>query len=113
MLSLFRGDEEGEARLTDSSRLDALTATALLGIDALWGGDVMNPSGTGRAVVDSWFSDAPMPEAYTPPAAAPLRASGGVAAKEPARAAIDAYLAAVDVKGAIDAVWREGKALPG
>ena len=28
----------------------------------------MNPSGVGRAVVDSWFSDAPMPEAYTHPA---------------------------------------------
>jgi hypothetical protein len=71
----------------------------------------MNPSGVGRAVVDSWFSDAPMPEAYTHPAAAKLRASGGVAAKEPDRPAIDEYLAAVDVKGAIDHLWREGKAL--
>ena len=40
-------------------RLGSLTATALLGIDTLWGGDVMNPSGTGRAIVDSWFSDEP------------------------------------------------------
>ena len=104
--------EEGEARLTDSS-LDARVATALLGIDALWGGDVMNPSGVGRAVVDSWFSDVPMPGAYTHPAAAKLRAGGGVAAKEPDRAAIDAYLAEIDVKGAIDDVWREGKALGG
>jgi len=73
----------------------------------------MNPSGTGRAVVDSWFSDEPMPEEYTHPAAARLRESGGVAAKEPDRAAIDTYLAAVDVKGAIDALWKDGRALGG
>ena len=108
----FGCHEEGEARLTD--RLGALTATALLGIDTLWGGDVMNPSGTGRAVVDSWFSDEPMPEAYTHPAAARLRSAGGVAAKEPDRAAVDAYLAAIDVKGAIDAVSAAaGATLPG
>jgi hypothetical protein len=96
--------------------VDALgrsTATALLGIDALWGGDVMSMSGTARAVVDSWFSDAPMPEAYTHPAAARLRSSGGVTAKEPDRAALDEYLAEVDVKGAIDTVWSEGRRLPG
>ncbi len=73
----------------------------------------MNPSGTGRAVVDSWFSDEPMPEAYTHPAAARLRSAGGVAAKEPDRAAVDAYLAAIDVKGAIDAVAAAGETLPG
>jgi hypothetical protein len=97
----------------NQSRLDSLTATALLGIDTLWGGDVMNPSGTGRAVVDSWFSDAPMPEAYTHPAAVKLRETGGVGAKEPDRAAVDAYLSAVDVKGAIDGLWSDGKALGG
>ena len=73
----------------------------------------MNPSGTARAIVDSWFSDTPMPEAYTHPAAARLRATGGVAAKEPDPKAIDAYLAVVDVKGAIDAVAAEGRRLPG
>jgi hypothetical protein len=95
------------------NRLDERIATALLGIDALWGGDVMNPSGTGRAVVDSWFSDEPMPEAYTHPAAARLREAGGVAAKEPDRAAVDAYLSAIDVRGAIEGVAAEGRALPG
>ena len=49
------------------------TATAILGIDTLWGGDVMNPSGTGRFIADSWFSDEPLPRAYTHPAAAKLR----------------------------------------
>ena len=28
--------------------LDAHIANAILGIDTLWGGDVMNPSGVGR-----------------------------------------------------------------
>ncbi len=45
-------------------------ADAILGIDTLWGGDVMCPSGTGRFIADSWFSDAPLPLAYTAPAAA-------------------------------------------
>lgn len=94
-------------------RLGRLSADALLGIDTLWGGDVMNPSGTGRAVVDSWFSDEPLPEAYAHATATKLRESGGVAAKEPDRAAIDAFLAAVDVKGAIDALAVEGHALGG
>ena len=46
-------------------------ADAVLGIDTLWGGDVMCPSGTGRFIADSWFSDEPLPAAYTrlPPSA--------------------------------------------
>ena len=72
--------------------LDQLTATAILGIDTLWGGDVMNPSGTGRFIADSWFSDEPLPLAYTHPAAAKVRDSGGVSGKPPDKAAIDAYL---------------------
>ena len=34
----------------------------------------MCPSGTGRFIADSWFSDEPLPAAYTHPAAARLRA---------------------------------------
>ena len=86
---------------SDESRLARTTATAILGIDTLWGGDVMNPSGTGRFVADSWFSDEPLPPAYTHPSAARVRERGGVSAEEPDRAAIDAYLAAVDVPGAV------------
>src|SRR5712692_4357913 len=94
-------------------RLTELTATAILGIDTLWGGDVMNPSGTGRFIADSWFADEPLPRAYTHPAAAKVRRSGGVSAKQPDKQAIDAYLAAVDVKGAIDAMSSEGKSIGG
>jgi hypothetical protein len=93
--------------------LDLATATAIIGIDTLWGGDVMNPSGTGRFIADSWFSDEPLPEAYTHPAAKKVRESGGVSAKEPDRAAIENYLSAVDVKGAIGGMTTEGRKLEG
>jgi hypothetical protein len=42
-------------------------AEAVLGVDTLWGGDVMCPSGAGRFIADSWFSDEPLPTAYTGP----------------------------------------------
>ena len=90
-----------EQEITD---LDRLVADAILGIDTLWGGDVMNPSGTGRFIADSWFSDAPLPPAYTHPTAARVRETGGVSAKEPDCAVMEAYLAAVDVRGAIQGV---------
>jgi hypothetical protein len=96
-----------------SSALEQSIADAILSIDTLWGGDVMCPSGMGRFIADSWFSDAPLPVAYTHPTAARVRESGGVSAKSIDRAAIDAYLAAVDVHGAIGAVAAEGKKLGG
>jgi hypothetical protein len=99
--------------MTDEAKLSTTIATAILGIDALWGGDVMSASGTGRAVADSWFSDAPLPEAYAHPAAARLRETGGVSAASPDGAALDAYLAAIDVPGAIDAVVEAGRAMGG
>jgi hypothetical protein len=94
-------------------RLGRFVADAILGIDTLWGGDVMNPSGTGRFIADSWFSHEPLPPAYAHAAAAPVRASGGVGAKQPDRAAIEAYLAAVDVPGAIAGLRGEGGAVGG
>ncbi|MBI5709148.1 MAG: hypothetical protein HZC42_02435, partial [Candidatus Eisenbacteria bacterium] len=96
-----------------SARFDAQVADAVLGIDTLWGGDVMCPSGTGRSIADSWFSDAPLPRAYTHPAAARVRAGGGVSAQAPDRAAIEEYLAAVDVGGAIAGVAAEARAMGG
>jgi len=99
--------------MPDEAKLARTIATAILGIDTLWGGDVMNPSGAGRYIADSWFSDEPLPEAYTHAAAARLRETGGVAAPSPDQAAIDAYLAAVDVPGAIDEVAAQGRALGG
>ena len=75
------------------------TADAILAIDTLWGGDVLCPSGTGRFIADSWFSDEPLPPAYTLPVAARVRESGGVAGKSVDRAALDEYLAQVDLPG--------------
>ena len=91
------------------NRLDSFVADAIHGIDTLWGGDVMCASGTGRFIADSWFSDQPLPAAYTHPTAAAVRASGGVAAKAPDRAAIRAYTGAVDVKGAIKGMAEEAR----
>jgi len=94
-------------------RLSNLVGTAILGIDTLWGGDVMSASGTGRFIADSWFSDEPLPEAYTHDTAKAVRESGGVSAKEPAREAIEAYLSRVDIPGAIEGVAEEARGLGG
>jgi len=88
-------------------------ADAILGIDTLWGGDVMCPSGTGRFIADSWFSDEPLPEAYTHPAAARVREGGGVASKNLDRKALEEYLRQVDLPAAIAGVRSEGETIDG
>jgi len=45
--------------------LDAASPKQSSASDTLWGGDVMNPSGVGRFIADCWFSDEPLPSAYT------------------------------------------------
>ncbi|MFZ0338533.1 MAG: hypothetical protein WAL45_10905 [Terracidiphilus sp.] len=94
------------------NQLDLYVADAVLGIDTLWGGDVMNPSGTGRFIADSWFSDEPLPAAYTHPAAALLRQSGGVGAKEIDRDAFASYLRDVDLPAAIEGLRKEAARCP-
>ena len=91
-----------------SSSFETLLGNAILGIDTLWGGDVLCASGTGRFIADSWFSDEPLPLAYTAAEAAPVRASGGVCAKTPDTAAIDRYLSRVDIPGAIEGLRSAG-----
>ena len=88
--------------------LETLVGNAILGIDTLWGGDVLCASGTGRFIADSWFSDEPLPLAYTVAEAAAVRASGGVSAKTPDAAAIGRYLAQVDIPGAIEGLKGAG-----
>jgi len=99
--------------MTNETSLARVTATAVLGIDTLWGGDVMNPSGAGRFIADSWFSDARLPKAYTHPSAAKLRRSGGVAAPKIDTAAVDEYLAAIDLPRAIRQMTTAGRELGG
>jgi hypothetical protein len=94
-------------------KLGRLVGDAVLGIDTLWGGDVMCPSGTGRFIADSWFSDEPLPVAYTAPAAAKVRESGGVSGKTVDRAAIEEYLNQVDIPGAIAGTKSEAQAIGG
>src|SRR5579863_4329243 len=96
-------------------------ADAVLGIDTLWGGDVMCPSGTGRFIADSWYSDEPLPAAYTVASAAKVRETGGVAGKTVDREAVEKYLRDVDLpaaitgvrQGALDACGVRGKYLTG
>src|SRR6266853_6356292 len=87
-----------------NERYEELLGNALLGIDTLWGGDVMCPSGTGRFIADSWFSNESLPRAYTDATAARVRETGGVSSKSGDREAIRAYLAAVDIPEAIQGV---------
>jgi len=88
-------------------RYKELLGNAILGIDTLWGGDVMCPSGAGRFIADSWFSDEPLPRAYTDVAAAPVRACGGVASQSCDHQAIQAYLAVVDIPASIQGLQDE------
>ena len=88
-------------------------ADAILGVDTLWGGDVMCASGTGRFIADSWFSDEPLPPAYTVAAAARVRESGGVASKTVDRTAVDDYLKHIDIPGAIEGIRSKGSMLGG
>ena len=94
----------GDLQMTPS---DLSIANAILGIDTLWGGDVMCPSGTGRLIADSWFSDEPLPLAFTVPAAARVRETGGVAAKNVDRQALQDYLRQVDLPRAIAGIRDE------
>ncbi len=93
--------------------IDRFVADAVLGIDTLWGGDVMCPSGTGRFIADSWFSDEPLPPAYTAPAAARVRETGGVASKKVDRAAAEEYLREVDIPQAIAGIRDEARKISG
>jgi hypothetical protein len=88
-------------------------ANAIIGIDTIWGGDVMCPSGTGRFIADSWFSDEPLPVAYTAASAAKVRETGGVGAKQIDHAAMDAYLKEVDLPAAIAGLKAEAAKLGG
>ncbi len=88
-------------------------ADAVLGIDTLWGGDVLCASGVGRFIADSWFSDELLPAAYTHPAATRLRQSGGVAGKSVDREAVEEYLRAIDPPAAIAGLRKEAAKLGG
>src|SRR5215472_2526070 len=92
-------------------RFEELLGTAILGIDTLWGGDVMCPSGMGRFIADSWFSDEPLPRAYTHSGAAHLRQCGGVTGKELDRNLLEQYLRDLNLPEAIAGIRRETAAV--
>ena len=53
-------------------------ATAVIGVDTLWGGDILQESGTNHFIADSWTSEAKPPEVYWDARAQALREKGGV-----------------------------------
>lgn len=101
-------DRVGKDRV-GQDQVAKFVADAVLGVDTLWGGDVMCPSGTGRFIADSWFSDEPLPAAYNLPSAARIRQFGGVAGKNVDQEAIEEYLRAVDIPAAIANVRDEAR----
>jgi hypothetical protein len=94
-------------------KIGRFVADAVLGIDTLWGGDVMCASGTGRFIADSWFSDEPLPVAYTSPSAAKLREFGGVTGKNIDHTVVEQYLREVDIPAAIGGMKHEAAAIGG
>jgi hypothetical protein len=95
------------------NQADLCIANAILGIDTLWGGDVMCPSGTGRFIADSWFSDEALPAAYTHPTAARMRAAGGVTGKDGAAVADYLREMSVEIIRSMDAINVEARRVGG
>src|SRR4051812_29859067 len=93
--------------------IESYVAEAVIGIDTIWGGDVMCASGTGRFIADSWFADEPLPKAYTTPGAARVRETGGVGGKTVDREAVEKYLREVDLPAAIAGVKSEAAKIGG
>jgi hypothetical protein len=89
-----------------------LVADAVLGIDIIWGGDVMCASGTGRFIADSWFSDEALPVAYTSANAERVRRSGGLSAKTVDRAALDVYMHELSIPQVLASLRKESASLP-
>jgi len=94
-------------------RIGKLVADAVIGVDTLWGGDVLCASGTGRFIADSWFSDEKLPAAYTIPAAARIRQAGGVTGKDLDRRIVEEYVAEIDIPGAAKNIRLEAEKIGG
>ncbi|HEY3355472.1 MAG TPA: hypothetical protein VGQ83_19640 [Polyangia bacterium] len=90
--------------MSELTAYETAVAEAIIGVDTLFGGDVNNPSGTGRFIADCWFSGKPLPPAYHHPLAARLRETGGVTAKAPDREAARRYLSDLDLRGRLQDV---------
>ncbi len=101
------GSGKKTSAVIQNDQVGRYVADAVLGIDTLWGGDVMCPSGTGRFIADCWFSDEPLPVAYTHPAAGKLRDCGGVSGKNVDRDAVEQYLREVNLPKAIAGIREE------
>ncbi len=79
-------------------------ASAIISVDTIWGGDVNNPSGTGRVIADSYYSGKELPDCYAGEDADVLRKTGGAGAKNPDRDTVRAYLKRVQPTAHIEAM---------
>jgi hypothetical protein len=94
-------------------RIGEFVADAVIGIDTLWGGDVLCASGTGRFIADSWFSEEALPAAYTIPSAGRIRQAGGITGKNLERKDVEEYLGEIDIPGAVKNIRLEGGKIRG
>ena len=98
---LWFGSMRHQGGLNMSAQYEELIGNAILGIDTIWGGDVMCASGTGRFIADSWFSGQPLPRAYTVPEAAAVREAAASPPSRRTRPPSTPTLRKVDIPGAI------------
>lgn len=89
-------------------------ATAIIGVDTLWGGNVESQSGTGRVIADSYFSGFALPPWYTHPTAVLLRHRGeGVLGAIVSNQDILRFLHDHRIMEAIESVRRHGTRMLG
>ena len=96
-----------DTRLTG---FDLAVATAIVGVDTLWGGDVNNPSGMGRFIADCYFSGKDLPPCYQHPIAVKLRdGSDGVLGDKATNDEVMTFLREVEFYEAVAAMEAEVK----
>lgn len=77
-------------------------ATAIIGVDTLWGGNVDDVSGTNRFIADSYFSDYELPPCFFDVTADALRQTGGVLGKKVSNEDISAFVEKFAIREAIE-----------
>lgn len=77
-------------------------ATAIIGVDTLWGGNVDDISGTNRLIADSYFSDYELPPCFFDVTADALRQSNGVLGTSVATKDVVAFVEKFAIREAID-----------
>jgi hypothetical protein len=101
------------AAAAELTHIERTLAEAVIGVDTLWGGDVQNPSGTGRFIADSWLSDKPLPDLYDDTRAQQLRQAGSLSAPQPNRHLVRDFSERFFIPDRIDEARLQGIAMGG